>query len=388
MNVLYVLNTSHLTGASKSLINLIINIREKGVEECVILPEDGALSKELLNLNIRYKIIPFWSWLIPLRKKDSKLNFLKYYSKTLLNRSAINKIKNFIKENNVDIVHINNLTSYVGAVAGYEAKVKVVWHFREFLEEDHQMTFLNKTKAISLLERADSCVAISKSVQKKFNSLMPNKKIDLVYNGVPILDYKIDKKEYFNTGTINLLLAGRITRGKGHIEALKALEYLIEKHNENYLKLLIVGSGSDEAYNNELRELVNKSKVLNSDNVQFIEFTNDLYKIREESDIALVCSAAEAFGRVTIESMISSLLVIGANSAGTKELISDKKTGLLYRQGDYIDLANKILYAIENKKDMEKIIINGKDYALKNFSINNTINGMYEIYKKLNYIRG
>jgi glycosyltransferase involved in cell wall biosynthesis len=60
------------------------------------------------------------------------------------------------------------------------------------------------------------------------------------------------------------------------------------------------------------------------------------------SDIVLVCSRSEAFGRVTIEGMFSGRPVIGARSAATAELIKDGVNGLLYDPGNPGDLAEKI----------------------------------------------
>lgn len=39
------------------------------------------------------------------------------------------------------------------------------------------------------------------------------------------------------------------------------------------------------------------------DMVEFIDFTNDLVTLREDSDVEVVCSRKEAFGRVAIEAM-------------------------------------------------------------------------------------
>ena len=64
-----------------------------------------------------------------------------------------------------------------------------------------------------------------------------------------------------------------------------------------------------------------------------VPFQSDLYELRKHADIALMCSRGEALGRVTVEAMLSENLVIGADSAGTKEIIQNKVTGYLYKTG-------------------------------------------------------
>ena len=62
-------------------------------------------------------------------------------------------------------------------------------------------------------------------------------------------------------------------------------------------------------------------------------------------DIALVASCSEAFGRVTVEAMLAGMLVIGADVAGTSELICDGVNGILYEDDNQIcNLNVKKLY--------------------------------------------
>src|SRR5699024_8924720 len=91
---------------------------------------------------------------------------------------------------------------------------------------------------------------------------------------------------------------------------------------------------------------------------------------------------AEAFGRVTVEAMLAGALVIGANTEGTAELI-DGKYGLLYNQGDFMSLFQKIKYAIDNQEEMKEIASLSKRYALQNFTATINCNNICKIYKEL-----
>lgn len=57
------------------------------------------------------------------------------------------------------------------------------------------------------------------------------------------------------------------------------------------------------------------------------------------SDLFLFPSDTETFGKVTIEAMASGLPVIGADAAGSKDLVRDGTTGRLCRPGDAADFA-------------------------------------------------
>ena len=74
-----------------------------------------------------------------------------------------------------------------------------------------------------LVARASSVIAISKDVQAKFEPLL-GRKMDLVYNGVPVEKYKLEDVTRFESPVTRMLLAGRISVQKGQMDAIKAVE--------------------------------------------------------------------------------------------------------------------------------------------------------------------
>ena len=118
-------------------------------------------------------------------------------------------------------------------------------------------------------------------------------------------------------------------------------------------------------------------------NIHILHYAADLRKLRKQCDIGLTCSKNEAFGRVTIENQLAGLLVIGANTGGTTEIIKDNETGLIYKEGDYIDLANKIEYALMHKNEMRIIARYGKEKATQDFSIQRVVDQITEIYDQI-----
>ena len=119
------------------------------------------------------------------------------------------------------------------------------------------------------------------------------------------------------------------------------------------------------------------------DYVRFEGAQRNVKKYYEKADVFLMCSKSEAFGRVTVEAMMSGCLVIGANSGCTPELIKNKKTGLLYKSGDYKDLANTIKYVLENKKNMQECARNGRAFMLKNMTAEENANNIIKIYNSI-----
>lgn len=375
MNVLYISHDSGLYGATRSLLNLMDELCHYGVVPYVILPYPGEIEKELKRKKIKYKILKINKNYRTVKEQ----HYLAENISEVKNMKIIIEMVRLVKEWKIDLIHTNNLCIEIGAIVSILCRRPHIWHLREFMEEDFNIEFHHKRKMKYLLNKADSLVAISKSIYSKYSRLYNADKMSLVYNGFPLNEYLIDRNIYFSENTISILLCGAISKEKGQLEAVKAVEYLLKMGNYD-IKLYLVGSGKPE-YINKIKKYIKSRNLYHS--IIILGFHKDMKVIRQKMDIALVCSKSEAFGRVTVESMLSELLVIGANTAGTYELVTDKKTGFLYEKGNYIDLANKIEYAIKNKEVSTKIIKNAKLYAADTFSISSTGEHIFNIYKNV-----
>lgn len=134
---------------------------------------------------------------------------------------------------------------------------------------------------------------------------------------------------------MNILMAGLICEGKGQIQALKAVKIL--KSKSVPVKLFLAGSFVNNQYKNLLEKFVSDNNL--ESEVQFMGMVEDINGLRRKMKFGIIASSSEAFGRVTIEGMLSEMCMIGANVGGTKELIENESTGLLYENGNYIQLA-------------------------------------------------
>lgn len=380
MRICYIAHASNLTGASRSMINLICELKKVGIKPYVILPKNGIIEDELRKNNIKYTIIKSYA---TLNKVDKKVNIIKYFVKKIINYFAIKKIIKIIKKEQIEIVHINSLISYVGAAAAYKAGIKYIWHIREFLEEDHNFKIINKREYKKLMKNASAKITISKTIFKKFSNIYDNNKMYIVYNGIPVNDYiTSDRQQIDFSKDINACIIGRISEGKGQLHAIKAIEYVKRTYKNKKCKLYIIGSPEDDqAYNKQIHEYVAEKSLDNE--VIFIPFTKDLKKYRHECPINFVCSKKEAFGRVTIEGMLSNQLIIATNTGANPELINDGITGFLYEENNIKSLFNKISIVIENQNKVKEIIKNANKYAIENYSIKNTAEGVYKIYQSI-----
>ena len=246
------------------------------------------------------------------------------------------------------------------------------------MQEDLNQRLYNQKQVWQLVKKASDVIAISKAVRNKFEKEF-NRKIKVIYNGVPLTNYQLKKHEIFTNDCFRIILAGRIVYGKGHLDAVKAIQILVNRGYIN-MKLILVGHAQDQ-YANLVRGYVLENDL--SDYVELQDHNSDLRSLRATCDIGLTCSKKEAFGRVTVENQMAGLLTIGSDTGGTLELIDHEKTGLLYHEGDYINLADMIEYAFKNKDRMRLLAYSGYQNAVNMFSIDRVVDQVLDIYRSL-----
>ena len=131
-------------------------------------------------------------------------------------------------------------------------------------------------------------------------------------------------------------------------------------------------------YANNIRTYINEKGL--SDCIEILGRRNDTSELLKNSDIAFVCSQSEAFGRVTVEAMMSGCLVVGANNAGTSEIINDGENGILYEVNNTEDLCSKIQWVLDNKDCAQKIAINGTKKSSQVFTARKNAEEIYGVY--------
>lgn len=373
-------DNNKVSGAFLCLVELCeLLINKYGLDVHVILPYYGNGKSLLDEKNIPNYLINSFGWGIELsRERDSKC--LKEISdKKLVNDSAIQKIGEFIRINDVDIVHINSSYSYVGAIAALNENVPFVWHIRELLEEGQNNTMWDRKKGNELINRSNKVIAISDSVNKKYSEFIDSDKITTVYDGVDIEKFHNPQKRIFNDSIMRIIFVGNVAVYKGILDFAEAC-ILLNDTNFNDFEVLIVGAGED----NVIEDVKSRFSDANMDSrVRFLGYQKDITPFLNESDIFCMCTRWEAFGRTTVEAMLAGNLVIGADTAGTKDLIDDGVNGILYEQGSSKDLCEKILSAVNNKSKSIEIADHGRQYMFENMSAERNADEIYSLYEEI-----
>ena len=375
MKVMFVGSDSAICGAGFSMIKLIEEEKRLGIDVIPIVKK-GNTESILTKKQIRHYTVNAHSWIVSNEYPKFKILFYRFI-KTVLNIPCFFRYCKIIKKENPDIIHINALTTYTIALSAIVLKKPIVWHIRELIEEDLNGTFWNKKRAYKLMMKADYFIAISKCVENKYKNLVGNDKIECIYNGIDKNLFYCESHTIFCSDKIVITMAGRIVKEKGQGLCLKELAPLIRKNKNLILQFAGVG---DERNVNELKNIC-KRENLPSSQVLFLGYVKDMSKLWQNTDIAIIYSKYEAFGRVTIEAKMAGALVLGYNSGGTSELIEDKIDGFLFDHNN--TLYNILVYVLNHKNLCRSVANVGRSKAVNIFTSKNNANNVYRVYKMI-----
>ena len=161
-------------------------------------------------------------------------------------------------------------------------------------------------------------------------------------------------------------MVGRLTPRKGTDVAVEAVDILRSRGGRPRLSLCGSVFPGYEWFEEQLRKQV-QSKGLGS-SVAFLGYVNPTTDVLADSDIVLVPSLNESFGRVAVEAMLAGRPVIASDLQGLREIIRHGVTGILVPPGDPLALADAIQQLATNPELRSSIARNAREDAVTRFT--------------------
>lgn len=201
--------------------------------------------------------------------------------------------------------------------------------------------------------------------------------IEVINNGINLGRFKnlnIDPRYhnlFFENGSKILIQVSSFREQKDQKTVIESMKYLPEN-----IKLLLVGAGPQK---DQMISFANEINV--SNRVVFLGNRDDIPQLLNISDIVILSSKVEGFGLAIVEGMAAGKPVIASDILGISEVVENY--GLLFEQGNSLELAHIILELMQNNKYYEEIkskcIIRSQDFSLESM-----VNRYINVYKNIN----
>ena len=117
--------------------------------------------------------------------------------------------------------------------------------------------------------------------------------------------------------------------------------------------------------------------------VTFAGFRQDFEYLLPGCDLLLAPAVNEGHGRVLVEAMLARVPVIAANSGGHREIIQDRKTGLLVPPDNPSAFSTAAMLMLNEPGFRAKIVENARSWASSTFSPRHHAQQIASVYRSL-----
>lgn len=346
-NVLFVDQTGQLGGAELCLREIVLHRNHCG--DHVALLADGPFADRLRDDNVDVSVHPFSPRSTAIQKGTGLFEKLASSADVMRVASRLRSLST-----SYDVVYANTAKALVVAsLACMLIRKPLIFHLHDILSMEHFSTS-NRRLLVKLANRAGGVIANSQATADAyFDSGGRRDHVTVIANGIDFDPFdkamadadahRLRIRQSMNVERQTLVgLIGRLSPWKGQHVAIEAIAELPNTH------LALVGDAlfGETEYANQLRDLVRRMGL--EHRVHFLGFRSDIPEIMQACDLILHASvAAEPFGRVIPEAMVSKRPVVVADAGGAAAIVSEGETGWLYRSGDFIEMRGAMHRAID-----------------------------------------
>jgi len=311
----------------------------------------------------------------------------------------------------VQIVHCHTWYSHWGGILArqnYGIPLVITVHSleplrpwkREQLGGGYDFTvWLEKTA----LEMADAVIAVSNETKSDIRRLfnVRPERLHVIYNGIDLDEYRptpaddVLRRFGIDRGKPILLFVGRITRQKGIIHLVHAIEFM----DKDFQVVLCAGAPDTKEIAEEMKEAVARARKLHDGIIWIDQMLDKASVIQLYSHAAVFCcpSIYEPFGIINLEAMACETAVVASAVGGIKEVVVDGETGFLvpleqmsespfeplYPEKFARDLAKKINLLMHDEKLRERFGKAGRKRAEQKFSWRTIAQETKRLYQSL-----
>jgi len=357
VRILFVAHDAHLYGAQLSLLDILDGLDHDRFTPLVAAPGEGPFTESVRARGIRVVTGIVARWII--QRKPFRLRT--YVRRPwLLVRVPIlalmflfglpirmHALIRLIRRERIDIVYTNTVTVLDGALAARLTGKPHIWHLRELVQGNKEVSSLLPQRWIPTLVLCfSSRIAVnSQALKARFFDDRPGlDKVAIIYNGTAPERFSSTPatQPFHNEQGIPpsaplIAICGFIQERKGHAVFIRAAARLRTTHPEAHF--IVVGNGF-APYVRQIRSLSDEFGL--GGHIHFTGWRDDIPGIFSEIAILAVASEQEPFGRTVIEGMAAGKPVVSTRCGGPEEVIVDGETGFLVPCGDDYMMADRI----------------------------------------------
>lgn len=230
---------------------------------------------------------------------------------------------------------------------------------------------------INTLENTYGAIVLGKNLRYLFSQLYSEDKIFVVPNGLTVnnLPEKVKKRS-----KIIIRYIGSLTKSKGTIELIEAAKILKESDTE--FIMILNGVWRDVEFKNKCLKIIEE----NSLPVQYGGEVTGEEKIKTYSDsdiFVFTPNKPEGHPMIIVEAMASGLPIISTNQGAITESVQDGLNGYIVKTDAPEEIADKILFLINNPETRISMGLESRRLYLENFTEEKMVDRLKDVFNRV-----
>lgn len=367
MKILEAISDMNIGGAGVLLLTRLLTDAEKCKDTVVVIPTGSLLKSRFEKYGIAFLEVDAC--------KDRSFEL-----------SAVFKFIGVIRRLSPDVINCHGCLSFRIAALLCGVPVRIYTRHCAFPLKRWQKNVVSRFfLGMAQTVLSNGIIAVAEAARENLVDMgVPRRRVTVIINGVrglqPISNEersKLKKSLGISESSKIIGIFARLEKYKGHIDIIKACQFLKQKGYD--YRLLIVGCGTMET---ELRLECQRRGV--SENIIFTGFVDDVSPFFNITDINVNCSRGTETSSLSLsEGMSLGIPAVVSDYGGNVYMVEDGINGLVYHVGDHTELASRIRSVLNDTILYKKLSEGARERFERELNAKKMTEKTYFLYNKI-----
>ncbi len=306
---------------------------------------------------------------------DPTVSYLFLEKKNSLDKSALGKLRRYIKNNRIDIIHAHGTSYFLAGLLKFTGtRIKIVWH------DHYGGRSLKKAYNFPVLYVCsylfDGIITANTDLLRWVEKNLKGKNKIYIPNFVPAQQPCIFK-EGIDTKNRYIVCLANIKSPKNHLNLLKSFLRILPEYPA--IKLYLIGKYFNDSYKQQLEEYINANNINSS-----VIFKGEIisnFHLLQNAEIGVLSSDSEGLPMALLEYGIAGIPVVCTDVGLCGVLV--KGFGRVVPIRDDKALAEGIIFYLNNPEQSKIDAHLFRESIKTNYSEKSAIPQFYSYYNKL-----